>query len=170
MVPLSPLFNGAAEIRWNRPTDHFKDVTILTLRSALQKFFPRIGPVSDCFWGGCTSIPRSLWEQIGGHALRCGVRGRCSLRNGTLAFEAAVAGLGTGRKCAFGATIGNCCKSTLRPDEIPQTRAKRDLGHSTPPQWCWWRCARCLGVVIWCAAALSRTSGGAARRAAIAAN
>ena len=85
------------------------------LRSALQKFFPRIGPVSDYFLGACTSIPRSLWEQFGGHALRCGVRGRCSLRNGTLAFEAAVAGLGTGRKCAFGATIGNCCKSTLRP-------------------------------------------------------
>ena len=139
------------------------------LRSALQKIFSRITPVSDYFLGAWTSIPPCLCAQIGWDALRCGARGRCSLRNGTLPLEAAVVSFGRGRKCAFGATTGDCCESILKPrrNSTNPLEARSWTRHATAqleaaaaPQW---SCARCPGVLHWCAAAPAGAAGGVLR-------
>ena len=97
------------------------------LRSGAQPSFHSIGPV----WGRASGLshrfPRGVRGRTGGATIDPRAGTRCSLRNGTLPFEAAVASVGTGRKCAFGAKIRISVKLEPNPCGNSQTRAERAL-------------------------------------------
>ena len=78
----------------------------------------------------CYEFARVVGEQGGGAV--CAKRACLppTERNGTFSFEPPVASVGTGRKCAFGATIGISVKLEPIPRENAQTRSKRDPEHS----------------------------------------
>ena len=79
-----------------------------------------------------SELPRAVGEQGGGATYAKRACLPPTERNGTFSFEPAVASVGTGRKCAFGATIGISVKLEPIPGENAQTRAKRDPEHR---QW-----------------------------------
>ena len=74
----------------------------------------------------CRELARAVGEQGGG----AGYAKRACLppteRNGTFSLEPPVVSVGTGRKCAFGATTGISVKLEPNPGETPQMRSKRD--------------------------------------------
>ena len=78
----------------------------------------------------CRELARAVGEQGGGAVYAKRACWPPTERNGTFSLEPAVASVGTGRKCAFGATTGICVKSVQKPRESAQTRSKRDPEHS----------------------------------------
>ena len=81
-----------------------------------------------------SELPRAVGEQGGGAPYAKRACLPPTERNGTFSFEPAVASVGTGRKCAFGATTGISVKLEPIPGENAQTRSKRDPEHSRGQQ------------------------------------
>ena len=75
-------------------------------------------------------LARAVGEQGGGAVYAKRACLPPTERNGTFSFEPAVVSVGTGRKCAFGATIGICAKFDGHSRINAQSRSKRDLVHS----------------------------------------
>ena len=78
----------------------------------------------------CRELARAVGEQGGGAVYAKRACWPPTERNGTFSLEPAVASVGTGRKCAFGATTGISVKLEPIPGENAQTRSKRDPEHS----------------------------------------
>ena len=78
----------------------------------------------------CRELARGVGERGGGATYAKRACWPSTMRNGTFSFEPPVASVGTGRKCAFGATIGISVKLEPIPRENAQTRSKRDPEHS----------------------------------------
>ena len=73
-----------------------------------------------------SELPRAVGEQGGGATYAKRACLPPTERNGTFSLEPAVVSVGTGRKCAFGATTGISVKLEPNPGETPQMRSKRD--------------------------------------------
>ena len=86
----------------------------------------------------CYELARAVGEQGGGAVYAKRACLPPTERNGTFSFEPAVVSVGTGRKCAFGATIGIGGKSDGYSRINAQSRSKRDLAHS------WWQAVEAL--------------------------